>query len=88
MDGALCVLAYNLEWWDHVFHTDVWFGLAWGAFPALVGYWSSAERLDAQSFVVAAACYALSLAQRKLSKRVRALRRDAVGAYGRIEFHD
>ena len=86
--GILIVLAYNLEIAGGMFHSDLWFGIAWGAFPALVGYWANAERLDAQAFVVAAACFALSLAQRTLSKRVRGLRRSARMASGRIEYHD
>ena len=47
--GGFIVVAYNLEWWSGRFHSDMWFGLAWGAFPALVGYWANAERLDIQA---------------------------------------
>src|SRR5690349_13567555 len=36
--GALLVLAYNLELAGGRFHTDMWFALAWGAFPAFTGY--------------------------------------------------
>ena len=31
--GAFLVLAYNLELFGGRFHTDLWFALAWGAFP-------------------------------------------------------
>ena len=86
--GGFIVPAYNLEWFGGRFHSDLWFGLAWGAFPALVGYWAAAERLDIQAFLVAAGCLALSLSQRALSKRVRMLRREAESASGRIEFRD
>ena len=86
--GGFIVVAYNLEWWGGRFHSDLWFGLAWGAFPALVGYWANAERLDLQSLVIAAACFALSLAQRRLSKEARGLRRNAQEATGRIVFQD
>ena len=86
--GGFIVPAYNLEWFGGRFHSDLWFGLAWGAFPALVGYWATAERLDIQAFLVAAGCLALSLSQRALSKRVRMLRREAESASGRIEFRD
>ena len=37
--GALGVLAYNLELFGGRFHTDFWFAAAWGAFPALTGFW-------------------------------------------------
>lgn len=84
--GGFIVPAYNLEWFRGRFHSDVWFGFAWGAFPALVGYWANAERLDIEAFLVASGCFALSLAQRTLSKHARRLRRDAHVAAGRIEF--
>src|SRR5437763_7707271 len=33
--GAFVVVAYNLELFGGRFHTDLWFALSWGAFPAL-----------------------------------------------------
>ena len=86
--GGFIVLAYNLELVRGRFHSDVWFGLAWGGFPALVGYWANAERLDAQAFLIATACVLLSLVQRTLSNQARGLRRNAKSAAGRIEFVD
>ena len=86
--GTFMVLAYNLELAGGRFHSDLWFGLAWGSFPALVGYWANAERLDAGALLVAAACLALSMAQRTLSNRARGLRRNARQAHGRIEYLD
>ena len=86
--GGFVVPAYNLEWFKGRFHSDLWFGIAWGAFPALVGYWVNAERLDLVALLVAAACFAFSVAQRTLSKQARALRREATGASGRIEYRD
>ena len=86
--GGLIVPAYNLEWRGGRFHSDIVFGLAWGAFPALAGYWANAERLDAQAFLISGACFALSLAQRTLSRRVRSVRRNASTVSGRIEFED
>ena len=35
--GAFLVPAYNLELFSGRFHTDLWFALAWGAFPLLTG---------------------------------------------------
>ena len=86
--GGFIVPAYNLEWWKGRFHSDVWFGVAWGSFPALTGYWANAERLDIQAFLVAVACFALSLVQRTLSKHARQLRRNAQSAVGQIEWQD
>jgi hypothetical protein len=53
----------------------VWFALAWGAFPALTGYFVNALSLSPVGVLVAAACFALSLAQRRLSTPARQLRR-------------
>ncbi len=86
--GGVIVLAYNLEWSGGRFHSGLWFGLAWGAFPALAGYWAHAERLDVEAFLIAGACFVLSLAQRVLSRWVKSVRRDAVAVSGRIDFRD
>lgn len=86
--GGFIVPAYNLEWMGGRFHSDLWFGLAWGAFPALVGYWANAERLDVAAFLVAAGCFALTMGQRTLSKQVRGLRRNAKAATGSVEYED
>ena len=86
--GGLMVPAYNLEWLGGRFHSDAWFALAWGAFPAFVGYWANAERVEAATLLIAAACFVLSLAQRALSTRVKRLRRTATAVSGSIEFRD
>ena len=74
--GAFLVVAYNLELLGGRFHTDLWFGIAWGAFPVLTGYFAATGRLHAEA--VAAAAFALlsSLAQRTLSTEVRRARRE------------
>ncbi len=84
--GVFITLAYNLEWFNRRFHTDVWFGIAWGAFPALTAYWANAERIDATGLLIACACFGLSMAQRSLSKYVRNLRRTSVSIAGHIEY--
>ena len=84
--GGFMVVAYNLELFGGKFHSDAWFAVAWGAFPALTGYWANAERLDFQALLIAAACFGLTLVQRTLSNQARGLRRDAQRASGRIEF--
>jgi len=86
--GSLIVPAYNLEWAGRRFHSDAWFALSWGAFPAFVGYWANAGQLEASAFLVAAACLVLSLAQRTLSIQTRRLRRAAMAISGSITFRD
>jgi hypothetical protein len=73
--GAFIVLAYNLELFGGRFHSDFWFALAWGAFPALTSYWANALTLRPAGVGIAAGCFALSLGQRRLSTPVRELRR-------------
>jgi hypothetical protein len=33
--GAVIAPAYNLEWFHGRLHSDLWFAIAWGAFPFL-----------------------------------------------------
>ncbi len=73
--GSFLVAAYNLELASGRFHTDLWFGLAWGAFPVLTAYFAMAGRLRGEAIVVAAFATLLSLAQRRLSTPVREIRR-------------
>jgi hypothetical protein len=80
--GAFIVVAYNLELFGGRFHSDVWFALAWGAFPALTSYWANAQNLRVQGVAMAAGCFGLSLAQRRLSTPVRELRRRTLSLSG------
>jgi hypothetical protein len=80
--GAFIVLAYNLELFGGRFHDDLWFALAWGAFPALTSYWANALTLRLPGVGVTAGCFALSVAQRRLSTPVRELRRRTVSIRG------
>jgi hypothetical protein len=73
--GAFLVVAYNLELFGGVFHTDLWFGLAWGAFPLLTGYFVVAEKLTVEAGLAAVFALMTSLAQRALSTEVRTIRR-------------
>jgi hypothetical protein len=86
--GGFIVCAYNLEWFGGRFHSDVWFAVAWGAFPALAASWANAQRFSVGGVLVAAACFALSNAQRTLSTPVRELRRRTRRVQGSIERHD
>jgi hypothetical protein len=74
--GAFVVVAYNLELFGGALHSDVWFALAWGAFPVLTAYFASAERLRVEAVVAAAFAAVTSLAQRTLSTQVRHARRN------------
>jgi hypothetical protein len=80
--GAFIVLAYNLELFGGRFHSDFWFALAWGAFPAFTSYWANALSVHFEGVAMAAGCFALSLAQRRLSTPVRELRRRTVAVSG------
>ncbi len=73
--GALFLPAYNLELLGGRLHSDLWFAIGWGAFPALTGYFVQAQRITAAAMLIAAACLALSVAQRRLSSPARELRR-------------
>ncbi|MCA1833270.1 MAG: hypothetical protein ABR548_12225 [Actinomycetota bacterium] len=86
--GGFIVVAYNLELFGGRFHSDVWFGLAWGAFPALTASWTGALGPTVPGFLVAAACFELSIAQRTLSTPVRALRRSTQSVSGSVERSD
>src|SRR3954463_4311894 len=86
--GAFIVVAYNLELFGGRFHSDFWFAAAWGAFPALTGYWVNALSVDAAGVLVGLACFALSVAQRRLSTPVRRLRRSTVALSGRQTLDD
>jgi hypothetical protein len=82
------VLAYDLELFGGRFHTDFWFAAAWGAFPAATGYWSNALTVRPAGVAAVAACFALSVAQRRLSSPVRELRRRTVSVTGEQRLRD
>ena len=71
--GAVLVPAYNLEL---ALHNDWGFALAWGAFPALTGYFVEAQTLRVEAVAIAAYAFGSSLAQRTLSTPVRHARRE------------
>ncbi len=86
--GLFIAPAYNLEWFGGRFHSDVWFAVSWGAFPLLTAYFVTAESLGIAAVVGAAMAFALSLAQRTLSERVRGLRRRARSIEGTVYYSD
>lgn len=74
--GSFLVVAYNLELFGGAFHSDAWFALAWGGFPALTGYFVQTGRVSVAAAIVGVACSLVSAMQRTLSTPVRRLRRD------------
>jgi hypothetical protein len=86
--GVLLVPAYNLELFRGRLHSDHWFALAWGAFPAFTGYFVQTLTVRPAGVLVAAACYLLSLAQRRLSTPVRQLRRRTTAVSGEQRLAD
>jgi hypothetical protein len=86
--GAFLVVAYNLELLGGMFHSDLWFAVAWGGFPALTGAFAQDGRLKAAAVLIAGACVAISAAQRVLSTPVRRLRRSVVTVEGTMTLRD
>lgn len=73
--GVGLAAGYSLErprW----IHTELGFGLAWGAFPVLVGYWAQAMTITPVALLGAAAAVLFSLTQRALSQPARRVRRN------------
>ncbi|MGH2866320.1 MAG: hypothetical protein ACRDNK_01960 [Solirubrobacteraceae bacterium] len=86
--GAVLVPAYNLELAGGRIHTDAWFALAWGGFPAFTGYFAQSLAVRPAGLLVAAGCCLLSLAQRRLSTPVRELRRRTIAVTGEQRLTD
>ena len=86
--GAFLVVCYNLELFGGAFHSDLWFALAWGAFPVLTAYFAQTAALGVAALLAAAACATLSAAQRALSTPVRRLRRHVVDVRGEVTLDD
>ena len=86
--GAFLVPAYNLEWFDGVLHSKLWFALAWGAFPAITAAFAQTGRITVGAIAASAACAAISAAQRVLSTPVRELRRQVERVEGVVALRD
>jgi hypothetical protein len=80
--GTFLVLAYNLELMGGRFHSDMWFAVAWGGFPAFTGWFVESLDVRAAGLLVALACCLLSVAQRRLSTPARELRRRTESVMG------
>jgi hypothetical protein len=86
--GAFLVPAYNLELVGGRFHSDLWFAVAWGAFPVVTAYVACTGTIRLTAIIAAAWATALSLAQRRLSTPVRRARREVVAVAGELELAD
>ena len=86
--GGVLVYGYNLELFGGRLHSDWWFGLAWGAFPVLVGAFAQHYTLPPAAWAMAAAAFFLSMGQRALSTPARTLRRRVRAVTVRISFSD
>ncbi|MEA2151874.1 MAG: hypothetical protein QOI18_107 [Solirubrobacteraceae bacterium] len=80
--GGLFLPAYNLEWAGGRWHSDLWFAIGWGAFPAFTGYFVNSLRIALPGVLIALACMVLSVAQRRLSSSARELRRRTTSVAG------
>jgi hypothetical protein len=86
--GLFLVLAYNLELLGGRFHSDLWFGLAWGGFPTLCGYAAVSGEIGFAAALAAGFAALHSLAQRALSSHVRFVRRRVAAVTGELELRD
>jgi len=85
--GTFLVLAYDLEWFGGVIHTDAGFAAAWGSFPVLTSYVAQASELSVAAALASAVAFGLTSAQRSLSNRARLIRRRATSATGQLTLH-
>jgi hypothetical protein len=86
--GVFLVLSYSLELFGGLIHTDVWFGLAWGAFPVLTGYFAQDGQITVVALLGAAYALVMAMAQRALSTPARRLRRKVDAVEGQIRYKD
>jgi hypothetical protein len=86
--GVFLVVSYNLELFGGAFHSDLWFAVAWGGFPVIVAAFAQTATVTVEAVLVAAACVAISAAQRALSTPVRRLRRQVDAVEGRLRLRD
>jgi len=91
--GGFIAPAYNLEWFDGRFHSDLWLAISWAGFATFTGWWVNA--LGVHSFGEAVAVVGvvvgtafLVTAQRRLSTPVRELRRHTVEVAGTQRLDD
>jgi hypothetical protein len=86
--GPVLVVAYNAELFGGIVHTDAGFAVSWGAFPLITAYVAQADGLGLAAVLGGVAAFALSYAQRSLSKPARLLRRQVQGVHGSVVLAD
>jgi hypothetical protein len=86
--GGFIACAYNLELFGGRFHNWLWFVLAWGSFPLLVGYFTAAGTITAEALLAALFAALLSTVQQILSTTVRHVRRRVATVSGTLELRD
>lgn len=69
------VFAYNLEWFDGMFHTDRWFAVSWGALPVLAGYVMQTNSISIPALVLAISMGLFSSVEIKASRPYKELKR-------------
>jgi hypothetical protein len=82
--GILLALFYPLELAGGRLHSDLWFAVAWGAFPVLTSAYATGGSITPAAVAGAGYAIALSYAQRTLSTWVRMLRRRTETVSGEI----
>jgi hypothetical protein len=82
--GIVLAFFYPLELAGGKLHSDLWFAIAWGAFPVLTACYASGGSITAAAVIGAIYAIALSYAQRVLSTWVRMLRRRTESVTGEI----
>lgn len=83
--GGALVVGYAFEL--PVVHSDLGFALAWGGFPVVATAYAVGA-VPIATALMAAAASVLSLAQRRLSTRVRQVRRRALSVSGEVRYRD
>lgn len=86
--GVFLAVSYNLELFGGVFHTDLWFGLAWGAFPVLTSHFAQTGVINSIGILGAMYGLTMALTQRHLSTPARHLRRKAIKIDCTIYYQD
>jgi hypothetical protein len=86
--GVFLSVAYNLALFGGAFHSDLWFALAWGAFPTLTAHFAQTGTLNAVGLLGAGYALAMALTQRQLSTPARRLRRNVNSAEGAIRLQN
>jgi len=69
------VFAYNLEWFDGMFHSDGWFAVSWGAVPVLAGYVMQTDSISIPALLLAIAMGLFSSVEIKASRPYKELKR-------------